>query len=848
MKRRNFLKTAGAGSAALTGLAAIPACTNGAGAAQKTIDPEGLKLLNETPLRAEMDIEPTLAEAVNYWQDMDGTYTSLGWPDNMMAVSLLWNGGIVAKPDLNRRTTQYKDQGAFFRFIPTTLEKLNKEGSAVNDMLTLSDYKYGPGNWQDINYTDQYWKDSPAPVLVTRWYHEGVVLESSVFVHTPSGAPVKRGDEPLYAWVRIAVVELIDGLPLEERYGFNVVVENARVFVRNVRRHNIRYEEDRSYDRKLKPLTEAYNKQKGYLLLEDGNRVRVGVAPGADCQVWFNRFTGQMPDNSFKMELDSISVLLKPEVGEQADLLIPILPASREAYEGRLAQGYEGALKEAEQFWTNQAKGTQTSISIPEGYISEALGAITQMSLGNTELNPATGKYCKVQGGWVYNDVWATPVSMEFTMMLDTLGYHDVVKKYLHIFKDEQGTVTPPGAAWDWRKGRQKNTMQSGAYTRHQGFLCTPELYKAVDWLADNGALLYAFAMHGLLSGDKQYIEEYTPAIIKSCEWIRDVCAQTNHDGYKGILPPGVSNDDGGAVQIAGPNAFNYVGLAKAVTLLKRIGHPRAEEFDKVRADFHSAFLKAYYDRYERMPEWTDAQGVRRKFAPRTLYGADSPAELRHRWYVTGGALFMVFAGILPSDDPSVLDSLVWFREGPLVKHYRRESDTRRQPSILEREITENQPVYSWNLYSELRNGNRDRFLTGLYSLWAGAISRKTFSPCENRGNGIGMVCGAATNFYLTRQALVDDFSWPGEVHLLHMAPREWLKGEGFGLKKIPTEYGPVTLSGKLDDRGTLEVSYSAEYHWEPEKVILHVPPLEEIRSVRVNGKRVSGEEITLKA
>ncbi|MEN8204254.1 MAG: twin-arginine translocation signal domain-containing protein [Bacteroidota bacterium] len=129
MKRRNFLKTAGAGSAALTGLAAIQACTQGAGTAQKISDPEGLKLLNETPLRAEMDIEPTLAEAVNYWQDMDGTYTSLGWPDNMTAVSLLWNGGIVAKPDLNRRTTQYKDQGAFFRFIPTTMEKLNKEGA-----------------------------------------------------------------------------------------------------------------------------------------------------------------------------------------------------------------------------------------------------------------------------------------------------------------------------------------------------------------------------------------------------------------------------------------------------------------------------------------------------------------------------------------------------------------------------------------------------------------------------------------------------------------------------------------------------------------------------------------------
>ena len=74
-------------------------------------------------------------------------------------------------------------------------------------------------------------------------------------------------------------------------------------------------------------------------------------------------------------------------------------------------------------------------------------------------------------------------------------GYHRSVERYLNIFLEEQGTVKPPGPA----------------YETAPGYFSTPALYKSIDWLSDNGAVLYTMAMHGLLTGDKKFIAQMYP-------------------------------------------------------------------------------------------------------------------------------------------------------------------------------------------------------------------------------------------------------------------------------------------------------------------------------------------------
>ena len=194
---------------------------------------------------------------------------------------------------------------------------------------------------------------------------------------------------------------------------------------------------------------------------------------------------------------------------------------------------------------------TATRFVTPEPEVNDAIRQSVRFSLNLSEKNPATGKYCKLTGAWVYADLWATASALDVGMLLDTHGYHADVSRYLEIFRDEQGTVAPPG----------------DGYELHPGYLCTPKLYKSIDWLSDNGAVLWTIARHALLSGDTAFTE----CIVKSCDWIKVNRARTNHAGYKGVLPPAVATDAQTKIQAVWSIGWNYVGLCAAVQVLERL-------------------------------------------------------------------------------------------------------------------------------------------------------------------------------------------------------------------------------------------------------------------------------------
>ena len=75
-------------------------------------------------------------------------------------------------------------------------------------------------------------------------------------------------------------------------------------------------------------------------------------------------------------------------------------------------------------------------------------GRISRLAEVVAEKNPATGEYCSLTGTWVYADVWSTPNSMMYAMLLDPMGYHAQAERYLAIFKKRQGVTVPPGKAF----------------------------------------------------------------------------------------------------------------------------------------------------------------------------------------------------------------------------------------------------------------------------------------------------------------------------------------------------------------------------------------------------------------
>lgn len=758
--------------------------------------------------------EPTFRDACQWWPDLPNYWTPLGWPEHFLRFSIFWNGTLFAQPNLNRRTTHLEGLGAQIAFAPH-----------YADFFSLWNAPFLP---HDDGMMRQGWKDGDAPVLWTEWSKDGILLRQDAFAHIPGGGATVTGDEPLFAWVRLYVHDLCDALPLEEVDGFHILIQaphaSASMNTRNQQCVDITRGR---YPRALSAETADYTPA-GLRILEEDGTVRLAVAPGQTdcCQATFKAPTEEHSFYDLYVQMPAVQ-------GAHIDLLVPMLPCDRATFDNELALGYDAALAEANAFWTKTTK-SPTRFEVPEPEINEAIRQSIRFSHVLTERNPATGKLCKLSGSWVYSALWTTPGAMDMIMLMDVMGQHTAVERCLEIFMDEQGTVTPPG----------------DAYELHPGFLSTPALYKSIDWLSDNGAVLWTLAMHALLSGDRAYAKRFTDCLVKSCDWIKEARAKTGHGGYEGVLPPAIATDKQTKIQALWSVGWNYKGLTAAVRVLQMLDHPRAVEFAEEAKAYQDVFLAALRDKCTKMPTWKDATGKTRTLVPTALAG-DEEEETRHAFYLDTGPLFPVFAGLMDAADPLMDDVRAWFREGPQTKFYRRDANCWQVP-VLDHEMSSCEPCYSWNVFHNWQLGDRVHFLEGMYSLFAGALSRQTWTSCETRGGITGNVFASPLGIYLARLAVIDDQLRDGELHLLRLTPLAWLKpGDKCRFDKLPTEFGPVTLHTRVSKDGkTLTINWRPYFRAQPKKVILHIPPMPGLETVLVNGDAVQakGGKVTLNA
>ncbi len=755
-------------------------------------------------MKADPSREPDFQEACAWWEDLPNIWTPLGWRDHMFRFNVLWNGTILAEPDRNRRTAPWARQGIQLGVVPHVADKYDD-------------------SWHSfIRHDDrsvlQGWTADAAPVLWTEWTRDGLLTREYAFAHVPGGPlELKTGIEPLFAWLRFEVHALCPAVPLEDWTCVHLLFHAPHYGASmNIRNNRLRFEKSK-YPRALAPEADAYSAAAGLRVLEEDGRVRLAAAPGAPdvTAAWHAASEAGMSERPGCR----LTLRLPARKGARVDVLLPMLPTDRAVFDAELALGYAGALRETRAFW-RRATASRSVFEVPEPEINDALRQSARISNLLCERNPETGKLCKLTGSWIYADLWATPMAMELVMLLDMFGHHATVERYLDILRDEQGSVKPPG----------------DAFALHPGYFSTPARYKSVDWLSDNGAVLWTICSHALLSGGRAFVERFLPAIVRSCEWIRDARAQTGHGGYEGVLPPAVATDAWTKIQAVWSIGWNYRGLTAAVRVLRQAGHPRAAEFAAEAEAYRSAFLAALRDKCRKMPTWQDARGKKRRFVPTALAG-EKPDESRHAFYLDGGPLFLVFSGLVPAHDPLMQDALAWFREGPQHRLYRRDSDCWQLP-VLDHEMSSCEPCYSWNVFHSWQTGDRARYFEGMYSVLAGALSRGTRVSCETRGGITGLAVTAALPLCLARLAVLDDQIEPGRLHLLRLMPRAWLKpGDQCRFRALPTEYGPVTLETRVSRDGrSLDVIWKPAFRAAAPAVRLHLPP--GIRSLRLNGRR----------
>ena len=121
------------------------------------------------------NVEPTFETASQWWPEMPNKWAPIGWKDHLLRFSVLWSGTILAKPNLNRRTTQYEGQAAQFTFVPS----MKPAPDASNAAFTRV----------DDGMTRQGWTDDATPVLWTEFAIDGLLLREEVLGYIP-GADV----------------------------------------------------------------------------------------------------------------------------------------------------------------------------------------------------------------------------------------------------------------------------------------------------------------------------------------------------------------------------------------------------------------------------------------------------------------------------------------------------------------------------------------------------------------------------------------------------------------------------------------------------------------------------------
>ncbi len=760
-----------------------------------------------SPVLAEAPPEPSAELAATWWPPQRNVWTPIGWPNHLFRFNVVYDGTVVAQPHVfkSRATTlKWDGQGVQLSFAPSLDGKpAHRPTSQPYQLCSLPDGGVG----------HQGWADRATPLLWTEWplSRPGLIVRQEVFAHLPGTGEVKTGIDPLYAWIRLSVSH-VDELQNNDKAVIFVHVAAPHIERSMPQDKNLTIRPERvKYPSALKAEMFTVGPRNGCRIVEEDDRIRLmGISAEADA---FN-FGEIEPDSGAY----SLSITLPARRGAHADLLLPLLSASRPAIEAELSVGFEEALKQGDAYWSVKP-ATAAMIDTPESWLNEAVVHSLKLARVITEKNPDTGEKSFLSGSWKYDALWPTPTSMVAHMMFDPLGYHEVVDKHIELFRLNQGTVKPPG----------------DSYTLHPGYFSSPKTLTSIDWLCDHGAILYMASRHALLTDNRDFIDRWLPAIVKGCAFIKDSRAITGHEGVPGVLPPAVSTDRKIPCQSGWNIGWNYKGLCAAIKLLQRLNHPRAAEFAAEADAYRTRFVEALDEAMKHTPRWTDNRGKKRAMVPISLSDGE---DMFHCFYLDAGPLFLVWSGLLKADDEAMKDTAAFFREGPNTKIF----DPRLnffQRAILIHEMSSAEPCYSWNVYHSWQLGDRYRYLEGMYSLLVGALSPQTYVSCETRHGIYGTVFANPLMIDLARLAVIDDQIADNELHLLRLVPKAWLKADYLTkFDQIVTEFGPVNLRFKLADEGrTLDVSWRPDFHHAPGKVVLHVPPVEGLNRVLINGQ-----------
>ncbi len=194
-----------------------------------------------------------------------------------------------------------------------------------------------------------------------------------------------------------------------------------------------------------------------------------------------------------------------------------------------------------------------------------------------------------------------------------------------------------------------------GRFTSLQGAIGTT----GPKWINSTGSALALAAEYVRVSHDEAFARDYLSRILKAMDWIvgeiratRVLNADGSRPAWYGLMPFGCGTDGDVGYVISFTDAYTYWGLAKAVRMLKDLGHPQADAYRKE--------LEQY-----RQDIGTAMESLRRQdgFIARRIATGD-PGEYFSRGFENVvGVFHLAFCDAVDVAEPMFLGYLRYFEE-----------------------------------------------------------------------------------------------------------------------------------------------------------------------------------------
>jgi hypothetical protein len=713
----------------------------------------------------------------------------LGWPDHNDEF-ILWNNGKigVSSESVGGDPKSFPDIPWQPRASGYTLQ------FGVGDAPRFREY--------GDDRVRQSLRDGFHLIATTEWSEPGLEVKQTSFAYPLDGETIKRGVEPLLAWVNLHVSN-----STPSPHGTYLGIEFTN--------------QDFGGSIPLSNLRDLTWRKNGFYLL--GKLVAV-TDPALEFE--------EIPTTGDRKRFRAL-VHLEASEGRDfvfADFYRPVSPARLEDVR-RL--GYQTAMERTLAFW-NRMESQGASISVPDPLLNNLYKTFLPRITINSDLD--LNSFSVLQTGpIVYNRVWHHNTAYSVADYLSRRGYFDLAKRYLEPFFHWQGIPAPDSPAIkDW-----------------SGFFGAPPEQCPLVWLMYQGMIQWASARYYQLSNDRAWLDERLPSLLNSMEWVRETRSEnkkSNPDGSHplnyGWFPPGRVTDGSHGTSVFS-DANIWRGMEFMTQVLESIHHPRAAEFRAETDDYRLCIQ----------------DGMRRAAAERPLvrlnddtwvpylpaYLEKVPGQMEStRWYAAvvdaawmGGLLdTRVFPLGSPEDD--------W------VANFFEDSYSPMNPSLPD------EPQWATSATYYLHNDQVKNFLYTFYSQSTTTMARQTLTTYEHRSWGKRRVFELtpwAAGYWTRNFTDMLCRTVGNELWLMQATPRRWLAdGKKTEVRNLQTEFGPISYSvrSKLAS-GTVEAEISPPRRNPASKlkVRFRVPENRNMKSVTVNGQKwtdfdPAGEWVTI--